>query len=843
MTRRIVRFAQTAILVSALVPAVAQAQTAPAPKLDESLRQALESGCTGTKPVIIRTKPGYRQAVRDALIAGGATVDGEFPALDAIIARVSCASLSGVADLTSTNSVSANAPVGAQSLVSTLTSTTSSAGSTTAVTSAQAAVAAAQTELVNAKTIATNAQQAIRTAEAVLSAAQAQVASAQKSVRNANKLTGAAKTTALAAAQAELAAALSQLSAAQTQILAAKAAATVAQTGAMNAQRNLVSADQALANLVSGASQLAAREAEGRAASRLKRKFFATMPVKGDWQQQAVEDADTDALAGSAWLNTVLGGYTSSSGGQSIGVAVVDSGIEAGIDFDSRLTAFYDFTQGDIRATAPNDGYGHGTHVAGLIASRFVGVATNARLIGLKVLDAQGEGTTANVVRAVEFAITNKSLLGIDVLNLSLGHPIYESAATDPLVQAVEHASRAGIAVFISAGNFGINPTTGQSGYAGIASPANAPSGIAVGAVRTFNTVTRDDDRIAPYSSRGPSWYDGFAKPDLSAPGDNLLSVAAAGSTLRIAQEQRGNTGNYMRLSGTSMAAAVASGVAALVLDANHGLTPNALKAVMEYTAIPVHDDSGAAYDALTQGAGDVEVAGAVVLARAINPTAPMGSKWVTADITPSTTIGSTSYAWSQSVIWGNHKARGADIISEQRPAWALLIVWGEGLDDSDNIVWGNNFTEDDNIVWGNLFDEGDNIVWGNNIVWADSLEEDDNIVWGNSLEEDDNIVWGNSVVWGAPLIGMAVNGLNLWSDLDGDNIVWGNLAAANVVWGNLFDDDNIVWGNGLLDDDNIVWGNTTELGVVMKWSGGIVTGKATDSRARRRYVRTGGVN
>src|SRR5439155_21803746 len=159
-------------------------------------------------------------------------------------------------------------------------------------------------------------------------------------------------------------------------------------------------------------------------------------------------------------------------------------------------------------------------------------------------------------------------------------HPIFEPAATDPLVQAVEHATRAGIAVVVSAGNFGMNPKTGQPGYAGIASPGNSPSAFSVGAVRTFNTVTRVDDRIAPYSSRGPSWYDGFAKPDFVAPGDNLLSVAAANSALRLAQEKRGNTGDYMRLSGTSMAAAVSTGVVALVLQANHALTPNAVKAV-----------------------------------------------------------------------------------------------------------------------------------------------------------------------------------------------------------------------------------------------------------------------
>ena len=138
--------------------------------------------------------------------------------------------------------------------------------------------------------------------------------------------------------------------------------------------------------------------------------------------------------------------------------------------------------------------------------------------------------------------------------------------------------------------------------------------------MRSFNTVTRADDRVAPYSSRGPSWYDGFAKPDCVAPGENLLSVAAAGSTLRLAQEKRGNTGNYMRLTGTSMAAGVTSGVVALVLHANRGLTPNTVKALLEYSSIPVLDDAGHKFPALPQGTGQIEVAGAVTLARSINP-------------------------------------------------------------------------------------------------------------------------------------------------------------------------------------------------------------------------------
>ena len=95
------------------------------------------------------------------------------------------------------------------------------------------------------------------------------------------------------------------------------------------------------------------------------------------------------------------------------------------------------------------------------------------------------------------------------MINLSLGHPVFESAATDPLAQAVEAAVRAGIVVVTSAGNYGLNPTTGEVGYAGVTSPGIAPSAITVGAADTAGTIRHGDDTIAPYSSRGPTWYDG----------------------------------------------------------------------------------------------------------------------------------------------------------------------------------------------------------------------------------------------------------------------------------------------------------------------------------------------
>src|SRR5262249_31732585 len=146
---------------------------------------------------------------------------------------------------------------------------------------------------------------------------------------------------------------------------------------------------------------------------------------------------------------------------------------------------------------------------------------------------------------------------GISVINLSLGHPITEPSATDPLVLAVEKLVAKGIVVVVAAGNWGRNPTTGQPAHAGSPSPGNAASVITVGAIDTNQTITRSDDVVSVYSSRGPTWYDGRVKPDVVAPGHNQVSTAALGSSLytrfpelRVADA----TGalKYLRLSGTS---------------------------------------------------------------------------------------------------------------------------------------------------------------------------------------------------------------------------------------------------------------------------------------------------
>ena len=162
--------------------------------------------------------------------------------------------------------------------------------------------------------------------------------------------------------------------------------------------------------------------------------------------------------------------------GLGVGVAIIDSGIAPRADLAGRIVAFRDFTSGVEQVVPPVDGYGHGTHVASIVAGSgalagynqsYQGVSNLVSLIGLRVLNNQGQGSASHVIAAIQWAVANRTAYNIKVINLSLGHPIFEAAATDPMVQAVEAAVRAGITVVSSAGNYGQSPTTGAVGHHG----------------------------------------------------------------------------------------------------------------------------------------------------------------------------------------------------------------------------------------------------------------------------------------------------------------------------------------------------------------------------------------
>jgi serine protease AprX len=442
-----------------------------------------------------------------------------------------------------------------------------------------------------------------------------------------------------------------------------------------------------------------------------------------------------------AVLRQTLGVDNTTWAGRGIGVALIDSGLEMSAEFQNRVTRFVDFTKGGI-ITAAYDDYGHGTHVAGTIGgsgalsynNTYRGLAPSVKFTVLKVLDKNGAGYTSDVIAAIDYAVANRAALGIDIINLSLGHPIYEPASSDPLVQAVERASRAGIIVVAAAGNYGKNPTTGVPGYGGITSPGNAPSAITVGAVKTQDTVSRDDDRIPDYSSAGPTWYDGFVKPDIIAPGHNIVAVAAKNGTLYQTYPQlKSADGDYMRLSGTSMATAVTSGSIALMLEANRSanhypthpsLTPNAVKAILQYTAVGIHDDAGLQYDPLRAGAGSLNAKGGIDLGRTINTAAPNGSYWLTSSPYTYTMIAGQALTWNQGIIWGNGIIWGSTT-SVNQTAWASGIIWGSSTVWSSGIIWGSS-----DLVWSDPQSWADGIIWGSNTVGQTTGS---GIIWGSS--------------------------------------------------------------------------------------------------------------
>jgi serine protease AprX len=486
--------------------------------------------------------------------------------------------------------------------------------------------------------------------------------------------------------------------------------------------------------------------------------------------------------------------------GAGVGVAVIDSGVTGWHDDltykgssllvkvknGQRVAAFVDFVNG---RTAPYDSYGHGTHVAGIIGGNGyntfgsrAGIAPDAHLVSLRVLDGNGRGVISSVIGALEWAITNRVAYNIRVINLSVGAAVTESYNTDPLALAAKRAVDAGIVVVAAAGNLGRN-SLGKSQYGGITAPGNAPWVLTVGASSTQGTVTRVDDVYAPYSSRGPSAIDYQAKPDLLAPGTGVVSLNDPTSLLSLTNPLLLLKGllsfgskPYLSLSGTSMSAPVVAGTVALMIQANPKLTPNLVKAVLQYTAQPYPG-----YNGLTQGAGFLNAKGAVDLARFFR-TAQAGQAYP---------LGST---WGRTVIWGAHRISGG-VIKPNATAWKTNVVWGASKDvTGQNIVWGTRAASEDNIVWGTL-DSEDNIVWGtasaseDNIVWGTYGNSEDNIVWGTVSASEDNIVWG--------------------TDCGGANcpgVVWGTASGEdNIVWGTASGEDNIVWGTSG-ETDNFMW-------------------------------------
>jgi serine protease AprX len=447
--------------------------------------------------------------------------------------------------------------------------------------------------------------------------------------------------------------------------------------------------------------------------------------------------------------------------GTGVGIAIIDSGVAPWHDDlaanglnAQRVDGFVDFVEG--RQDAYDD-YGHGTHVAGIAAGNGsdsngarAGIAPAAHLTVLKVLDGSGSGRISDVIAALDYAVAHKDELGIRIVNLSVAAGVYESYNTDPLTLAARRAVSAGIVVVAAAGNNGRGPL-GTPRYGGVTAPGNAPWVLTVGASSHMGTVDRSDDTIAAFSSRGPGAIDYAAKPDVVAPGVGIESLANPGSALYEADAAYLLNGTvptpsfpYLSLTGTSMATPVVTGTVALMLQANPQLTPNAVKAILQYTA-----QAYQGYDRLTEGAGFLNAKGAVELSAFL--AAPDGDY-------PATD------GWSTQIIWGNHLAEGGRLTGDAN-AWSPGVTWGDATTpDGERITWGivcstahcdpsdsapwqpSDLSTLPNIVWGALCGGDDcRVPWTNSSVTATSDTEADTVVWGTSETEGETVVWGTS--------------------------------------------------------------------------------------------------
>jgi serine protease AprX len=423
--------------------------------------------------------------------------------------------------------------------------------------------------------------------------------------------------------------------------------------------------------------------------------------------------------------------------GAGVTVAVLDTGIDAGLsDLGSRVIGGVNLANPRSPNSWSNDGFGHGTFVAGLIASngrssygQYTGVAPGADLVSIKVAGSNGVTSEATVIAGVQWAVANEAAYGIQVLNISLGVEPPSPSALDPLDQAVEQAWGAGIVVVTSAGNVG--PDNGT-----VTSPGDDPMVITVGSLDDGGADVPSGFSVPAFSSAGPTVIDGWFKPDLVAPGRSVVSVIPPTSEIAEANPSAAIGRHNFVGSGTSFSAAIVSGLVALLLQADPGLTPDQVKAALLFGA-----DPGPVGDPFVDGHGIADVMAAAAaggqvflnqsVAAAAESTSPptyvsLASTWAASSWNPANWSGP---AWSASSI-----SSGAQNASPTDPvdgtAWDGTTWNGSAWSDA---AWNDAAWND--VAWNGA-------AW-NDAAWNDAAWND--AAWNDAAWND--AAW-NDVGW-----------------------------------------------------------------------------------------------
>src|ERR1041384_6929790 len=446
----------------------------------------------------------------------------------------------------------------------------------------------------------------------------------------------------------------------------------------------------------------------------------------------------TGAEAGQAAATAAGRGSINGSG---IGMAILDSGIDVNhkqftaAGGGSRVVASVDLT-GENRTDDP---FGHGTFVAAAAAggpgagTAYTGIAPGVSLINVRVLNSNGEGTIESVLAGLDCVSTHARQYNIRVVNMSIGTRAIVSYKYDTLCRAVRGLVNSGILVFAAAGNDG-KDALGQKVYGAIHSPGNEPSAFTIGASNSFQTDGRNDDVVTTYSSRGPTrsyfidgsgiaHHDNLLKPDLVAPANKLVFaqahnnlLVATNPTLNESPSGTDPTMKTMRMSGTSVSTPIAAGTAALMLQLNPKMTPNMVKAFMEYTAQRLNG-----FGVLEQGAGQLNIEGAIKLTlmvrQDLSSPAQVGMPLLTGSVTPSSAFAGNNFAWSAMILRKFNTMSGTALINRFQGPYFTGELLGDGFLLADGVIVNKGYL----TAGGQQLMNG-GTVWSNNGFTVDGL-------------------------------------------------------------------------------------------------------------------------
>jgi serine protease AprX len=420
--------------------------------------------------------------------------------------------------------------------------------------------------------------------------------------------------------------------------------------------------------------------------------------------------------------------------GYGVTIALLDTGVfpHWGLarrpDGSPRILAGYDaVTDHPLPPAQTSDLSGHGSHVASVMVSsvrspgmKHNGIAPAADLVLVKAFDRDGRGTYADAIRGIDWVLQHQAAYGIRVLNLSFSAELRSHYWEDPLNQAVMAAWKSGIVVVASAGNFGPEPMS-------VGVPGNVPYVITVGAMTdSYTPEDPSDDLLASFSAAGPT-FEGFVKPEVVAPGGHIMGLMHQNATLRREYPQYVAGDYYFVMSGTSQAAGVVSGVAALILQRAPWLTPDEVKCVLLKAARPAVDADGAlAYSIFQQGAGLVHAGDAVSALQAEPGSLECANQGL--DIAKD--------------LAGLEHYRGR---ARQADDGTFHI---EGL---EGYGWSGGFAASDGYLWI------DGYLWADGYLWVDGEP------WSEPLAWVDGYLWVDGYAWSQDLTELAA--INIWAD------------------------------------------------------------------------------